>query len=279
MVEADYNIFYKYMAINDNTLKVLKNQELYFSHPSEFNDPFDSKSNLIWKGNMEDWIRFYSKRDNENPIVVRNIISENIKKGILKKKNGYISQENNGLKTVLDYPRACCFSKVKNNILMWSHYANDHKGICLCFKSEQIDNGNFLILDSTPQFLFPVKYDENIPKQVNMFSNYDSKELLSFFHTKHLSWKYETEYRLILFSKDFHGKFTKSFRKEDLEGIIFGLNTPVEKIIEVYDIIKSNYLQQGIKVNFYKTKEIKGKYAINAKKIDSLDKHIQKYDK
>ena len=57
MVEADDNIFYKYMAINDNTLKVLKNQEFYFSQSSEFNDPFDSKSDLIWKGNMEDWIR------------------------------------------------------------------------------------------------------------------------------------------------------------------------------------------------------------------------------
>ena len=281
MVEADSNLFYKYRAINDNTLNVLKNQELYFSHSSEFNDPFDSKSDLIWKGKMEDWIRFYSKYENKNPIVVKNFINETIKKGLLKKKKGYIqpSQKNTGLKYLLDYPRACCFSKDKNNILMWSHYANEHNGICLCFNSEQIDNGNFLILDSNPHLLFRVVYDENLPKQVNMLSNYEPEKLVAFLHTKHSSWEYETEYRLILWGEDFHGKFTKSFRKEDLEGIIFGLKTPIEDIEKVYDIIKPNYLQEGIKVNFYKAQEIKGKYAINIKKIDSLDKYIQKYDK
>ena len=290
MVETDLNLFFKYMAINENTLEVLKNQELYFSHSSEFNDPFDSKLDLIWKGKMKDWIRFYLKREKINPIVVRNIIRDCIKNGILKKKNDDIilHPQNKGFKTInekmqfkdnLDYPKACCFSKDKNNILMWSHYANEHKGICLCFKSEQIDNGNFLILDSTRHLLFPVVYDENLPEQVNMLSNYEPENLVAFLRTKHSSWEYETEYRLILWEEDFHGKFTKIFRKEDLEGIIFGLNTPMEDIKKVYDIIKSNYLQEGIKVNFYKAQEIKGKYAINVKKIDRLDNHIKKYGK
>jgi hypothetical protein len=26
-------------------------------------------------------------------------------------------------------PRVCCFSGKNNNILMWSHYANNHQGI------------------------------------------------------------------------------------------------------------------------------------------------------
>lgn len=290
MVEEDPNLFFKYMPINENMLKVLKNQELYFSHSSEFNDPFDSKLDLIWRGKIEDWYRFYLKLENKNPVEVKYIIDKCIENGILKKKKGDIllHPQNKGFKTInenmqltenLDFPRVCCFSKDKNNILMWSHYANEHNGICLCFNSEQIDNGNFLILDSSLHLLFRVVYDENLPKQVNMLSNYEPEKLVAFLHTKHSSWEYETEYRLILWGEDFHGKFTKSFRKEDLEGIIFGLKTPIEDIGKVYDIIKPNYLQEGIKVNFYKAQEIKGKYAIYVKKIDSLDKYLQKYSK
>ena len=109
--------------------------------------------------------------------------------------------------------------------------------------------------------------------------NWESEALLSFFKTKHLGWEYEDEYRLLLWENELNGKFTKSFRKEDLEGIIFGLNTPIEDIKKIYEIIKSNYLQEGVKVNFYKAQEIKGKYAINIEKIDSLDKYLQKYGK
>ena len=288
MDKEDPDIFFKYLTINENTLKVLKNQELYFSHPSEFNDPFDSKLNIIWRGKIEDWISFNSKYGNQNPIEVKKIISDYIRNGILKEKKGDIllNPQDKRFKTInknmqleesLDYPRVYCFSRDMNNILMWSHYANEHKGICLCFKSQQIDNGNFLILDSSNHYLFPVVYDDNLPKQVNMLSNYDPKELVAFLRTKHSGWEYETEYRLILWEEDFNGKFTKSFRKEDLEGIIFGSNTPIEDIKKVYDIINPNYLQEGIKINFYKAQEIKDKYAIHIKKIDRLDKYLQKY--
>lgn len=292
MVEADYNIFYKYMAINNNTLKVLKNQELYFSHTSKFNDPFDSKLDLTWSGSIEDW--------NSSDFFIEETLAETkvimdsfIKNGIFEENNGLyrLLQPDEGFQTIIEKkqskmnfpsPRVCCFSTNKKSILMWSHYADRHKGICLCFKSKQmIDNGNVLILDSDPHTFFPVEYNKNLPKQVNML-NWESEALLSFFKTKHLEWKYEDEYRLILWEDvDFQGKSTctKRFSKEGLEGIIFGLNTPIEKIKEVHDIIKSNYLQEGIKVNFYKTQEIKGKYTINAKKIDNLDKYIQKYGK
>lgn len=290
MVEVDPNIFFKYTSIDKYTIPNLENQELYFSHPSEFNDPFDSKYNLIYKGERDDWVHFLRKNGKGNPIEINHTIENQIKKGVLKNKKGNIlfNHQKKGLRIFNDNMqsindeeslRACCFSKDKDNILMWSHYANEHKGICLCFKSKQIDKGNFLVLDSDQHPLFPVKYDVNLPKQVNMLSNYNPKDLMDFVCTKYCDWKYEKEYRLILFFKNFDGKFTKNFRKQDLEGIIFGLNTPIEDIENIYDTIKTNYLQEGIRVNFYRAQAIKGKYAINVKKIDRLDKYIQEYYK
>ena len=33
------------------------------------------------------------------------------------------------------YPKICCFSTDEKSILMWSHYADYHKGICLRFRA------------------------------------------------------------------------------------------------------------------------------------------------
>jgi hypothetical protein len=246
MVEENSNIFFQYRKIDTHTLEALENHKLYFSNPSEFNDPFDSKLDLIWRGNITDWNRFLWNYNVKDPVAVMNLLKDNIKKGVIKKRGSdyLLSPHNKKLKAINknlqlqneDYPRVCCFSKVNNNILMWSHYANGHKGICLCFKTEKKGNGNFLILDSKPEFLYPVTYKEKdkeeLPKQVNMLSKYDPKELTDFLTTKHYLWTYEEEYRLILWKDSFNDKFNKSF-KEELERIVNGEKIPIEKITEI----------------------------------------------
>jgi len=68
-------------------------------------------------------------------------------------------------------------------------------------------------------------------------------------------------------------------RKEDLEGVIFGLNAKPEEIKEIYDIIQTHYLQHGIKVNFYRTYKIQGEFAIEVKKIESISQYLRKLSK
>lgn len=265
MVEEKTNIFFKYRAIDDNTIKILENQEFYFSKSSEFNDPFDSKLDLIWRGKREDWRLFYIKHGVTDSFEFRHIMAQSIKNGSLKRKKGefLLDPDKKAYKKLrkdvqlngnLEFPRVCCFSQENNNILMWSHYADEHNGICFCFRSKRIEGGNFLVLDSDDYLLFPVAYQEDMPKQVNMLSNYEHEELAAFLYTKHFMWEYENEYRLIMWPEDFKSKnqFTKKFRKQDLEGVIFGLNTPIEDIRQIYDIIDKNYLQEGFRVNFFK---------------------------
>jgi hypothetical protein len=80
-----------------------------------------------------------------------------------------------------------CFSATKTNPLIWSHYADSHRGIAIGFEYT-VDNGS----------LFPVIYPENNVRPEVDFSDpsYTSETKgREIFLTKARDWKYEEEYR------------------------------------------------------------------------------------
>jgi hypothetical protein len=126
---------YKYRQDNDHTLQILKNQELYFPFVKDFNDPFDCRVMVDWNGSDE---------NNWRALAEREYIPEPIRQGALeglrsigfdanKIKQLYDKSE---FKTVVIY----CLSEIRDNILMWSHYTNSHRGICLGFETSIQDN-------------------------------------------------------------------------------------------------------------------------------------------
>jgi len=56
-----------------------------------------------------------------------------------------------------------------------------------------------------------------------------------FFLKKHTDWGYENEYRITIGRMNL-SRLYKKFGREDLEGIIFGLNAKPEKIKEIYEV-------------------------------------------
>lgn len=80
----------------------------------------------------------------------------------------------------------CSFSQYKDNILMWSHYANYHKGFCIEY--------NFY--DVFPKFgdVFPVTYDNNVIQR--------NKLDMRFMLRKSEDWEYEYEWRIINVNND-----------------------------------------------------------------------------
>lgn len=189
------------------------------------------------------------------------------------------------LKDPKNYYKICSFSETDSSIMMWSHYADSHKGICLRFKTQKVGNGHFLeflipeSMSLSPSVLFPVDYDKPKPKIVNMLALSKTNEyekLMDFYIRKHHDWKYEKEHRQLI--NDVNGNekgFTVKYRKKDLEGIIFGLKAKREEIQEICDIISIYYLWEDINVNFYSTHKIQGKFAIEVKKIESISKYLK----
>lgn len=87
-----------------------------------------------------------------------------------------------------------CFSATKTNPLIWSHYADRHRGIAIGFEYT-VDNG----------WLRHVNYPENNARPEVDFSDssYSTEEKGNeIFFTKAKDWKYEEEYRELVAIRD-----------------------------------------------------------------------------
>jgi hypothetical protein len=193
---------YKYLTVNINTLKLLINAELYFSIPENFNDPFDCKFNLNLDSITVEGIKSFYKDEEEIDSKIRQFQKD--KDSILSE----IEQDyNTGLSKALGIT---CFSENNKDILMWAHYANNFKGICLIFDwkiHKEFFNG------------YKVHYKESLPTvSYNGDGQFETSEILL---TKLTNWKYEKEVRSI-FKIDDSGNNPARFNPKALSGIIFG---------------------------------------------------------
>lgn len=274
-------LFYKYKPINQNTDRLLKYNELYFSHPDKFNDPFDCKVDFFHKGTRDEWVKFFCQQ-NMHPVEANNYIKNCLKKGDMKQKKDGILLKKNIPFNEGDLLRACCFSETKESLLMWGHYADNHKGICLSFKSFSV--GDYYILPLDSEYTLPfrkVNYYDDRPKGVNLLNMSNKQEIdriiKDFFITKFTDWQYEHEYRLLATINDFGGKDIVNFQKDALEGITFGLRVNSGDAQHIKDILDEYY--KGVDVKLYRTEKVKGKYAIAVKEIKNFDKYIEFLDK
>ncbi|QIB91002.1 hypothetical protein [Methanosarcina mazei] len=108
MSEAKYcgKLFYKYKSINPYTTRLLEHNELYFSHPDGFNDPFDCKVDLFHKGTRDKWMEFF-RQQNTHTAEASNYIKDCLKKGDMKqKKDGFY------MKSMSHLMREICFELV-----------------------------------------------------------------------------------------------------------------------------------------------------------------------
>lgn len=276
-----YNkLFYKYQPINEYLFENLRHNQLYFRDPRTYNDPFDSKINGYLECTEGQWIEQCIKHhpglNKEQAMIALNW---NIKEGNYQRNNetGLIVGEalNDSC------PLACCFSEDLDNILMWSHYADHHKGVSLSFKStKKQQNSKFrnateygLTVNSEFVPLFKITYKNEMPCRINFLDMYlteDPQPFFDFLLTKSPCWEYENEYRLI----SIDNINVKNFAKEELEGIIFGLKVKYCDVYVIHKIIEKNYLNKGIDLNFYKAQEIENEYGIKVKQINDMDTYI-----
>lgn len=81
-----------------------------------------------------------------------------------------------------------CFSESWQSTLMWAHYGDKHKGMCLGF---EIEDGPFLTkIEYVPERI-PSRIDFSKP-----LGGVDEQMLTMCLNVKHSGWEYEKEYRL-----------------------------------------------------------------------------------
>lgn len=77
-----------------------------------------------------------------------------------------------------------CFSRNWDNLLLWSHYAASHTGLCLGF-------------DIPDEYCLDVHYQPNL-LQINSPEDVNEDLVTRMLRTKHESWSYEQEVRLFI---------------------------------------------------------------------------------
>lgn len=229
-------ILYKYRPFNCRTVRMLKKGQIYYSSPKEFNDPFDCLGREMMTENFEEsLIDYHASISNLRHELVRQILKNDQTHQDAKKNT------HNRVNLLKNYG-VCSLSSSRESILMWSHYADSHKGFCIGFNTSNIEF----------QDAKKVKYIVSIDKNF-LFNNYqcspeefESALIEESFLKKYVDWEYEEEWRLI---KSQRGIIVCS--NDCIESIIFGLsmtqrkrniimNLTKKKDVKYYETIRSD---------------------------------------
>ncbi len=221
---SDYPVsVYKYRPFSINSLSALQKHSLWFSSHEDFNDPYEG----LLRPPYEEW-------NKQIRIIGETINEEDIKELGIE----YLSTFN----PLMKGQRICCFSRKNDDILLWTHYADEHRGFCL----------EFDVLEDVDFFLpiFPVVYEKDFAP-AKLWDN-PGKILEQLFQRKSAAWKYEEEVRII--KKGRSG--LRSYCPCSLKSVIFGCRTS-EKNINLVKTILADSVQ-------YKRAEVsKTSYRLN----------------
>ncbi|MDH6305936.1 hypothetical protein M2459_002723 [Parabacteroides sp. PF5-5] len=237
---------YKYMNLKTLCDFVLENNTLQFQSPISYNDPYECVANIDINFTYEEALYYLSYCESTG------FIPPNIKEFIAFKTSVSLQEKELYFKKMLvdvwEKSSICCFSEINDEILMWSHYANEHKGVCL----------KFSLKDDLKFFSMPhrVKYALELPV-VNMIRNPQSIIVPIF--TKYEKWSYEAECRVFKQNEN-KGKEYNTFNKSALREIIFGCRVEDFSIKMIKEKVKK---QNFPNVSFKKCQVNDKEYKLN----------------
>lgn len=200
------------------TKRILTDSVLHFSKPRSFNDPFDCKvhfRSVLSKSELRrkygDLARRYMPQLNRAQR--RTKVASGLKTLV---PNEFISKITSGLQNAVDELGVLSLSATDRNVLLWSHYAKGHTGLCL----------KFVATDDTPFFGLaqPVSYSPTYP-EIDLLRNSAEEHIEALLLTKAEAWDYEEEWRIIDHDG---GAGDRVFPEELLVGVTFGAQMEAE---------------------------------------------------
>lgn len=177
---------YRYHSISTRTFIGLDKEAVWFSHPSKFNDPYDSSAAFFDSIMQPGWQKEMKKVKTTNFQIKQ--LKRVFEEEEYRMHTEFVEKSRDSL-------RVCCFTENKDSVLMWSHYADQHKGICV-----EYDFTSLTPDDVRLKWLYPVIYSNiylNIseflkPENINPFIF-----MLASMH-KYKAWSYEKEWRMMI---------------------------------------------------------------------------------
>ena len=224
--DSSMDILYKYSTFSRWPLDMLAKRQLYFGTPQQLNDPYDCR------------------------ISIRRALSEAVEQAI-KSTNVKLTETLKQLRDLegvyermeADIGSVGVFSMTKrpNNVVMWTHYADNHAGFCAGF---QLSNkftthlNDYQIIGAAEAHYStgnPFADYFNEIAALPELPTWDEfwKALLSIgMVAKARAWEYEDEVRVLR-----KGGGAVPFEPSELIEIIFGMNMPFEQQQELRQLL------------------------------------------
>lgn len=231
---------------------IICNHEIYFAPPEKFNDPFDCRPVISLEASeavqLEDYKRLQKKYEPHLNREARRMDIREFRKNFNRSPNNPQVTEAIQQKIIDHHTKKIGVLSVttkKDDILMWSHYADSHQGICLEF------DGNFAFMAHAMK----VKYTKTRPV-INAYRDDHQTQLEKALLTKSDQWEYEDEWRLISYDE---GPRVIRFRPQNLTGLIFGAQATASTI----EMVRKWVEEREQPIILYKTEVCKSAYKLN----------------
>jgi len=214
-MQEEPKFLYRYYQFDEHTERIFTKNEIFFQKPSKFDDPLDSRIRCVGKGTIREKAQFLKRN---LPLARPDLTQEDVDR--ISKDPAAFKQFIDVLcerqDASLDQLGVYCLTTSRDNILMWAHYSDNHKGFCLEFDGQ----GPFF------QRALPIEYSGVLPTfnildlTLGESQRYASKfaELLLI---KAEDWRYQNEWRIVYTPQD-GGPGRHTFPEEFLTGVILG---------------------------------------------------------
>lgn len=212
---------YSFRNFNEHTLSDLINETVTTCNPHKMNDPFDT---LFYH-----WLEY------------------RIDKGYSQNKDAAeLYRESSKYYRIRSFSEQSKDVYPWQNTLMWSHYADNHKGICVEYSFSE----KFLFQQCNEELVCfnRICYEDAI---CDLTKDEDANGYRMLF-TKSVDWKYENECRLLSYNPEIEGDFYSIPLDKDstIKAVYFGLRCQEQTIETV-----KNILREEKDITFYKMKK------------------------
>ncbi|WP_318510919.1 DUF2971 domain-containing protein [Photobacterium leiognathi] len=238
------NEFCKYTKFSTNIINSILCNNIWHAEVSTLNDPFEL--NFRFKKNMpsnindltalferNNYFTLDVNKEKEKEAFIRIFLNEGLE-GILNVSNKIIeAAENNFIKQVgKRKPFICSMSIYDDEPLMWSHYSDGMKGICIVYNADVLhDSGLELKKVNYDEKIHEVDFLKTYESYKKLGSKFNAKDLSNIYFSKHKRWEYEGEYRSVLWPEE---------HELNLSGIQYPLpENAIKRIIYGYRISQS----------------------------------------
>jgi|SRR5208337_1945101 len=203
---------YKYRTMPSMGLRdIFHKKKVFLNDPTKFNDPFESRpiltvdrSPLARKSFLKELTK--ERFPSANRAEIRKLMQGKDK--FFKDQEKLRDVYNRFVATVGIY----CLSEKKDDLLIWAHYSDAHKGLCLEFDTS--------IEGSLFWEAFAVAYQQDYPI-VNIMRIGEAEEFRKALLTKSEHWAHEHEWRVLKMEEE-GGVGDHFFPAKALSGVIFG---------------------------------------------------------